>query len=182
MWDYKKEDLQEEVKIGGDFINQSGCYSMNIDDIEDKETRNGAKQVVFKLSTEEGAKVNIFYIYAKINGEMIDFKVRHLNQLCGLLKITPDKLENMKNKQIGVFLKAKGTSQDGKFINWDIDGFYDIKTKGTAKELNDKSGIGDTYSKFEEKYDKESPVETNYSSGNISNDVKEDDSSDDFPF
>ena len=183
MWTFNKEDLVEEVRVGGTFLNKSGAYEMTIDAIEDKLTTNGAKQVVFKFSNEAGAKVNIFYTYGKINGEMIDFKVRNLNHLCSLLKVMPEKLSAMQGKQIGVFLKADGTSRDGRFINWDIDGFYDVKTKGTAKELTEKSGIGDAYAKMVEKYEKEKPVETvRGDSATTTTSTTTTDTTDEFPF
>jgi hypothetical protein len=184
MWTFNKEDLVEEVKIGGTFLNKSGAYEMTIDAIEDKLTTNGAKQVVFKFSNEAGAKVNIFYTYGKINGEMIDFKVRNLNHLCNLLKVMPEKLSAMQGREVGVFLKADGTSRDGKFINWDIDGFYDTKTKGTAKELTEKKDIGVAYEKMVAKYEKEKPVETVRGDGvtSYATTTTTTDKSDDFPF
>lgn len=182
MWDYNKEDLVEEVKLGGNFLNKSGCYDMTIEEIEAKKTKNGADQVVFKFKTDEEAIVNIFFIYSNIKGEPTDFKVRQLNQLCGLLKVTPDKLDSMKGKKIGVFLKTDGTSKDGKYVNWNIDGFYDVKTKGTSSEINKKAGIGDTYKKAEEKYSKDEEVVTRSGSQATANTVVEDDDSSDFPF
>jgi hypothetical protein len=183
MWNYSKEDLVKETKVV-DFLEKSGCYEMTIESVEDKKTTNGADQVVFKFVTDSGAKVNIFYIYSNLKGEPIDWKVSKLNQLCGLLKVAPEKIADMKGKTVGVFLKANGTSRDGKYINWDIDGFYDVKTKGTTKELEEKVSVADSYAKFEEKYAKEEPIVTNYTSGGgaTTESKPAEDINEDFPF
>ena len=183
MWDYNKEDLVEEVKIGGNFLNKSGCYDMTILSAEAKKTTNGADQVVFKFKTKDESTVNIFFIYTNREGKPTDFKVRQLNQLCGLLKVTPDKIEAMVGKEIGVFLKTKGTSKDGRYINWNVDGFYDTKTKGTSSEINKKEGVGNTYEKAGERYAKEEAVVTNSNSHKTTEaSAKTDISDEDFPF
>jgi len=182
MWNYNKEDLVEEVKLGGNFLNKSGCYDMTIEEVEGKKTTNGADQVVFKFKTDNEETVNIFFIYTNVEGKPTDFKIRQLNQLCGLLKVTPDKLADMKGKKIGVLLKTQGASRDGKYVNWNIDGFYDVKTKGTSSEITKKAGIGETYKKAEEKYAKDEEVITGTGSQAKGGAVVEDDDSSDFPF
>ena len=182
MWDYNKEDLVGEVKLGGNFLNKSGCYDVTIEEIEGKKTTNGADQVVFKFKTDNEETVNIFFIYTNKEGKPTDFKVRQLNQLCGLLKVTPDKLDSMKGKKIGLFLKTDGLSKDGKYVNWNIDGFYDVKTKGTSSEIAKKAGVGDTYKKAEEKYGKEEEIVTNSGSQTTTTAVAETNDDSDFPF
>ena len=182
MWNYNKEDLVEEVKLGGDYISVSGCYDVTIEEIEGKKTKNGADQVVFKFKTDEGSTANIFFVYSNKDGVPTDFKVRQLNQLCGLLKTMPEKLAEMKGKKIGIFLRATGLSKDGKYINWEIDGFYDVKTKGTISEISKKEGVGETYKKAEEKYAKQEAIVPKQVSQSTQSVVIEDDSSDEFPF
>jgi hypothetical protein len=157
-WTYKKDDIQEEVSVGGNYLDKSGCYEVTITKIEDTKTKNGASQLKIDVETKEKQKTTIFFVYSDKEGKEIEFKTRQLNHLCYLLKLTPDKLEQMNGKEIGMFMKAK-LSQDGKYINFDVDGFYDAKTKLTAKELNEKkSTTPEIYNQFKEKYEKEEPL------------------------
>ena len=159
MWSYNEKDLELEVG-GGLHLSKSGCYHAIIKDISDTETSGGARQVVLKLDVE-GAETTIYHVYSKIDGTEIDFKVRHLNHLLFLNKLKdPSKLLSVKGKEIGVFLKAK-LSQDKKFINFDIEGFFHVSTKKTAKELKDNLQA-QVYEKMQKKYSEETQLERIY--------------------
>lgn len=159
MWNYNEKDLELEVG-GGLHISKSGCYHAIIKDISDVETKGGARQVILKLDVE-GAETTIYHVYTKVDGTEIDFKVRHLNHLLFLNKLKdPSKLLSVKGKEIGVFLKAK-LSQDKKFINFDIEGFFHTATKKTAKELRDNLSA-QVYDNMKKKYDEETPLERVY--------------------
>ena len=159
MWNYNEKDLELEVGVGL-CLTKSGCYNAIIKEISEVKTSGGARQVIFKLDVE-GAETTIYHVYTKTTGEEIDFKVRHLNHLLFLNKLKdPSKLLSVKGKEIGVFLKAK-LSQDKKFINFDIEGFFHTATKKTAKELRDNLSA-QVYDNMKKKYDEETPLERVY--------------------
>ena len=183
MWNYNEKELELEVG-GGLHLTKSGCYHAIIKDISEKETSGGARQVIFVLDVE-GAETTIYHIYTKTTGEEIDFKVRHLNHLLFLNKLKdPSKILSVKGKEIGVFLKAK-LSQDKKFINFDIEGFYHIGTKKTAKELRDNLN-SQVYEKMQKKYAEEKPLERVYEKSvqqQVEENKKDEDfDSEEFPF
>ena len=156
MWSYNEKDLELEVG-GGSHLNKSGCYHAIIKKLELLTTPNGAKQVKFEFDVE-GNEQTIWHTYSKTDGTEIDFKVRHLNHLLYLNKLKdPSKIQAVVGKEIGVFLKAK-LSQDKKFINFDIDGFFHTVTKKIAKEF--KEGLeAKTYDKMKKMYGEEKPLE-----------------------
>lgn len=155
-WSYNAEDLNTEIG-SGDYLDKSGCYKAKIVEIEEKKTTNGASQVILKLDVE-GKETTIFHTFTKIDGTVIDFKIRHLNHLLFINKLTdPSKLKTLEGKMVGVMLKAK-LSQDKKFINFDIDGFYHLETGKTAKELKDKLDAK-VVKEMAEKYNNEKPLE-----------------------
>ena len=178
MWNYNEKDLELEVG-GGLHLSKSGCYHAIIKDISDVDTKGGARQVIFKLDVE-GAETTVYHVYTKTTGEEIDFKVRHLNHLLFLNKLKdPSKLLSVKGKEIGVFLKAK-LSQDKKFINFDIEGFFHTTTKKTAKELKDNLSA-QVYENLKKKYDEETPLERVYEKS-VQQQVEENKSNSDINF
>ena len=54
MWTYKKEDLIEEVNLGGNFIEKSGAYDVVIKNILNKKTKGGAEQLDITVETKDG--------------------------------------------------------------------------------------------------------------------------------
>ena len=158
-WNYNAEDLNEEISTGGTYLEKSGCYKAKIVSIEEKKTTNGAEQVVFKFDVD-GKETTVYHTFTKVDGTTIDFKIRHLNHLLYLNKLTdPAKLKKIEGKEVGVMLKAK-LSQDGKYINFDIDGFYHLGTVKTAKELKDNLPAK-TVAEMAAKYEKEEPLKRN---------------------
>lgn len=165
MWTYNKEDLVQEVNTGGNYLEKSGAYNVIIKEVTFKDTSGGAKAVNFKVETLSGQSTTLFINYADKEQAPIQFLVARLNQLCGLLKVTPEKLaENAINREIGLFLKAK-LSSDGKYVNFDLEGVYDAKTKLTTKEISEKVKTPEVYEKMVEKYSKETPLERNSGNG-----------------
>lgn len=184
MWIYNQEDIEKEVG-GGNFLDKSGCYEAVMKEFEIKQTSGGATQAIIKLETE-GAETTVYHIYTDKVGNELDWKVRHLNHLLYLTKKTKIKdVKELIGQSIGVFLKAK-LSQDGKYINFDLEGFYHIGTKKTAKELKENLE-GNFYNKMLSKYEKEKPLVRTYeeqdNNHNKSADSTEHDFMDDeFPF
>lgn len=152
MWKFNEKDLDQDV-VGSGYLRESGCHICIITKLTMDE-----RKVVFEIETESGEKVGtIFHYYTKKDGTEIPFKVRHLNHLLYLNKLRdPAKLQTVVGKRIGVMLKAE-LSQDGKFINFNIDGFYQADLGKTAKEL--KEGLpAETVKKMTERYAAETPL------------------------
>ena len=159
MWTYNKEDLVQEVNVGGNYLSESGAYEAFIKEVVFKDNASGSKQVNIKIETASGQSTTLFVTYAGKDGAPVQFLVTRLNQLCGILKVKPEDLATKSiDKQVGVFLKAK-LSTDKKYINFDLDGVYDPKTKLTTKEANEKATTPEVYNKLVEKYGKETPLE-----------------------
>ena len=159
MWSYNEKDLEVEIG-GGNYLSRSGCYNAIIKDIKHSNTSGGAKQVVLSLDVE-GSEMTIWHVYTDKQGKELDFKVRHLNHLLYLNKLTdPGKIKTLVGKSIGVFLKAK-LSQDKKFINFDLEGFYHLGTKKTAKELRENLTAA-VYEKMKKVYSEEKPLVREY--------------------
>lgn len=175
-FNYNAEDLNEEISTGGNYLDKSGCYKAKIVEIIEKKTTNGAEQVVFKFDID-GKETTVYHTYSKTDGTLIDFKVRHLNHLLYVNKLTDSsKLKTLEGKEVGVMLKAK-LSQDEKYINFDIDGFYHLGTGKTAKELKDNIAAA-VVSDMKKKYESEQPLKRAQSNGNTENA----DNSEEFPF
>jgi len=178
-WNYNAEDLNKELSAGN-YLEKSGCYKAKIVSIEEKETSNGGKQVVFKLDVE-GKETTIYHVYTKKDGSLLDFKVRHLNHLLYLNKLTePSKLKTIEGKEIGVMLKAK-LSLDKKYVNFDIEGFYHLQTGKTAKELKDNLPAK-TVNEFKAKYEAEEPLKRENNPTENHSTTTETEENDDFPF
>ena len=166
-WNFKQEDLNEEISTGGNYLDKSGCYKAKIVSIEEKKTTNKAEQVIFKFDVD-GKEATVYHIYTKQDGTPLDFKVRHLNHLLYINKLTdPSKLKTLEGKEVGVMLKAK-LSQDGKYINFDIEGFYYLPNSKTAKELKDGLSA-ETVAAMMKKYDVEEPLKRTTESGKTNN-------------
>lgn len=153
-WNYDEKDIEKET-AGGSYLSKSGCYEAKILELEHKKTTNGFGQVVIKLEVD-GKETTIYHVYEGKDGA-IEFKVRILNHLLYLNKLTnPADISKCVGKNIGVMLKGK-LSQDKKYINFDLEGVYHIPTKKTASELKDNKDAKIVESKTKQ-YDAEEPL------------------------
>lgn len=164
MWNYNNGDLEKET-TGGTYLEKSGCYIANIEKFELSKSSGGCDQATITFGID-GAKTTVFHIFGDKNGKNLDWKVRHLNHMLYLLKLTNIKDPSLlKDKEIGVFLKAK-LSQDKKYINFDLEGFFHPIQRKTAKELSQKENNLEV-ERMEDKYSKENHLvkENNYNGG-----------------
>ena len=179
-WNYDEKDIEKET-AGGSYLSKSGCYEAKILELEHKKTTNGFGQVVIKLEVD-GKETTIYHVYEGKDGA-IDFKVRILNHLLYLNKLTnPADISKCVGKSIGVMLKAK-LSQDKKYINFDLEGVYHIPTKKTASELKDNKDAKIVEAKSKQ-YDAEEPLLRGNESKatNTAEKTEENDPNLDFPF
>ena len=159
MWNFNEKDLLVECGEGN-YLKVSGCYIATIKEIVEKTTQNGYKQINITLDVN-GAETTIYHTYTGKDG-VLDFKVRHLNHLLFLTNSTKIKeVGLLKGKQIGAFLKAK-LSENKKFINFDLEGFFHPTTKQTSKEAKEGNKELKVYNRMKEIYDNEKPLETVY--------------------
>ena len=157
MWNYDEKDLLAEVGEGN-YLKVSGCYIAVIKEIVEKVTQNGYKQINITFDVN-GAETTIYHTYTGKDG-VLDFKVRHLNHLLFLTQSTKIKeVAALKGKTIGVFLKAK-LSENKKYINFDLEGFFHPTTKQTSKEAKEGNKELKVYNKMKEIYWNEKPLET----------------------
>ena len=157
MWIYNAEDLVLEVKASN-FLEESGAYEVEIASVTMKDQSEQSKAVNIKVKTNEGQETTLFITYQDKEGKPT-FQVSKLNQLCSIIKVSPDKFEQgAVGKKFGAFLKGK-LSSDGKFINFDLDGVYNPVTKLTTKEIQEKATTPEIYNKMVEKYAKEEKIE-----------------------
>ena len=160
MWNFNADDLLVECGEGN-YLKVSGCYEATIKEISQSTTSGGAKQITFKFDVN-GSEATVYHIYTGKDGVELDFKVRHLNHLLFLTQCTKIKdISELKGKKVGVFLKAK-LSQDKKYINFDLEGFYHPTTKQTSKEAKEGNKELKVYNKMKEIYWNEKPLETVY--------------------
>ncbi len=155
-WQVDNADIS---KSASGFLDRSGCYIATIKEFNFEKTKNGADQAKIKLEVE-GNETTIYHVYSKTTGEQIPWKARHINHLAYLNKLKTFTGVEFIGVQIGVFLKAK-LSQDKRFVNFDIEGFFHPEHRKTANEF--KNGLdAKEVNKMEERYSKEQPIQTEY--------------------
>lgn len=146
MFNINKDYLGEEIGSGGTAINVSGVYNAHITEAKIwKSEQTQAESLNLKIENENGliAWFNLFY--KKKDGSDIDFNLRHITHLSYLLGTSdphPDHkghFKDFEDKFIGVFLTVKTTDlkDGGQGYQYNLDGFYDVNTRQTAKEKNE---------------------------------------------
>ena len=164
MFTYNAEYMNDGVKIGGGVITKNGAYNLTI---------KKAKLLTSLKSKAEGIELSL-----ETEGDSIVYGERLVNHLIFLGQIknptafkrevlqsgsVEEVLTSFENVKIGVFIEYKGceveeaNGKEYRKHKYLIHGFYDIKTKRTAKEVKENSQALEyelAKKKLEEKWEK----------------------------
>lgn len=144
MFDLKQDYINEEVRLGGQSINKSGCYVAEIkgasiwtSSFSDSEALN------LEIETEDKRTARLSIFYKNKNGETISFNEAHISQLAYLLGVNKPRVDTKNNipsfigGKIGIFIKvgSRYNEQKGReYYDYNLVGFYDPNTLQTSQE------------------------------------------------
>ena len=153
LWTENEEDLREETKEGSKTVNKSGVYNCTIEEALIISGKNGSQSQGLKL-------------VLKTDGTENEYARKKLNKLTYLCKLknkdlvpieSPNKvfIPALADKKIGVIVEV---SLNGDFLRYNIIGYYDIKSKKTADEIQNKKNP-EIYERFRKKFESAAPIE-----------------------
>lgn len=178
MFNLDKKYISENVETGGTTINKSGCYDVVISEAKIWKSENSKSEslnIKFNdLTTNKKAWLSLFY--KGRNGQDIEFNTRHITHLAYLLNVNPEadnggNINAFKDKTIGVFLVVKAVDLDngGQGYEFSLQGFYDPRTRLTAKEKSENLPA-EIYNKFVERFKDAEEIELNSNSNKNTSD------------
>ena len=179
MFTYNAEYMNEGVKIGGGVIAKNGAYNLTIKKAKLLTSlKSKAEGIELSLENEENEKLKVNFFYKSKDGESVIYGERLINHLIYLGQVknptafkretlpngsTEEILTSFENVKIGAFIEYKGceveevNGKEYKRRKYTIHGFYDVKTKRTAKEVKENSQALEyevAKKKLEEKWEK----------------------------
>jgi hypothetical protein len=175
LWTENEEDLREETKEGSKTVNKSGVYNCTIEEALIISGKNGSQSQGLKLvlKTDEEQYFYPVEFFRKADGTENEYARKKLNKLTYLCKLknkdlvpieSPNKvfIPALADKKIGVIVEV---SLNGDFLRYNIIGYYDIQSKKTADEIQNKKNP-EIYERFKKKFENVTPVErpNNYQS------------------
>ena len=175
LWTENEEDLREETKEGSRTVNKSGVYNCTIEEALIISGKNGSQSQGLKLvlKTDEEQYFYPVEFFRKADGTENEYARKKLNKLTYLCKLknkdlvpieSPNKvfIPALVDKKIGVIVEV---SLNGDFLRYNIIGYYDIQSKKTADEIQNKKNP-EIYERFKKKFENVTPVErpNNYQS------------------
>lgn len=191
LWTENEEDLREETKERSTSINKSGVYNCTIEEaliISGKNSKSKGLKLVLKTDEEQYFYPVEFFI--KADGTENEWVRKNLNKLTYLCKLknkdlipieSPNKvfIPALADKKIGVIVEV---TLNGEYLRYNIIGYYDIQSKKTADEIQNKKNP-EIYERFKKKFENVTPVErpNNYQSEEKTEE-KNEDLPEEFPF
>ena len=188
LWTENEEDLREETKEGSKTVNKSGVYNCTIEEALIISGKNGSQSQGLKLvlKTDEEQYFYPVEFFRKADGTENEYARKKLNKLTYLCKLknkdlvpieSPNKvfIPALADKKIGVIVEV---SLNGEFLRYNIIGYYDIKSKKTADEIQNKKNP-EIYERFRKKFENATPVER---PNNYQSEEKNEDLPEEFPF
>lgn len=179
MFTYNSEYMNDGVKIGGGVITKNGAYNLTIKKAKLLTSlKSKAEGIELSFETEEDERIKVNFFYKNKEGDSIVYGERLVNHLIFLGQIknptafkrevlqsgsVEEVLTSFENVKIGVFIEYKGceveeaNGKEYRKHKYLIHGFYDIKTKRTAKEVKENSQALEyevAKKKLEEKWEK----------------------------
>lgn len=192
LWTENEEDLREETKEGSKTVNKSGVYNCTIEEALIISGKNGSQSQGLKLvlKTDEEQYFYPVEFFRKADGTENEYARKKLNKLTYLCKLknkdlipieSPNKvfIPALADKKIGVIVEV---SLNEVYLRYNIIGYYDIKSKKTADEIQNKKNP-EIYERFRKKFENVTPVErpNNYQSEEKVEE-KNEDLPEEFPF
>lgn len=192
LWTENEEDLREETKEGGKTVDKSGVYNCTIEEALIISGKNGSQSQGLKLilKTDEEQYFYPVEFFRKADGTENEYARKKLNKLTYLCKLknkdlvpieSPNKIfiPAFADKKIGVIVEV---SLNEEYLRYNIIGYYDIKSKKTADEIQNKKNP-EIYERFKKKFENVTPVErpNNYQSEEKVEE-KNEDLPEEFPF
>ena len=192
LWTENEEDLREETKEGSKTVNKSGVYNCTIEEALIISGKNGSQSQGLKLvlKTDEEQYFYPVEFFRKADGTENEYARKKLNKLTYLCKLknkdlvpieSPNKIfiPALADKKIGVIVEV---SLNEEYLRYNIIGYYDIKSKKTADEIQNKKNP-EIYERFKKKFENVTPVErpNNYQSEEKVEE-KNEDLPEEFPF
>lgn len=166
LWRWKGTDINSEISTS-DYIKKSGCYNCVIENVELFEATDGSFSTAlnFNMINQDNEKCRIPIWIKDRKGEDLDFNIKHMNQLCFLLRLKPENIyavtkdkkqyiPEFQGLKIGVFLEYGAPKDDEKYGQYNLKGFYDANTRKTAFETN-KQIEAKKYIEMEKIFEKE---------------------------
>lgn len=188
LWTENEEDLREETKEGSKTVNKSGVYNCTIEEALIISGKNGSQSQGLKLvlKTDEEQYFYPVEFFRKADGTENEYARKKLNKLTYLCKLknkdlvpieSPNKvfIPALADKKIGVIVEV---SLNGDFLRYNIIGYYDIQSKKTADEIQNKKNP-EIYERFKKKFENVTPVER---PNNYQSEEKNEDLPEEFPF
>lgn len=192
LWTENEEDLREETKEQSTSVNKSGVYNCTIEEAQIISGKNGSQSKGIKLilKTEEEQYFYPVEFFQKADGTENEYARKKLNKLVYLCKLknkdlvpieSPNKvfIPALAGKKIGVIVEV---GLNGEYLRYNIIGYYDIQSKKTADEIQNKKNA-EIYERFKKKFEGATPVErpTNHQSSEKTEE-KNEDLPEEFPF
>lgn len=167
LWTENEEDLREETKEGSKTVNKSGVYNCTIEEALIISGKNGSQSQGLKLvlKTDEEQYFYPVEFFRKADGTENEYARKKLNKLTYLCKLknkdlipieSPNKvfIPALADKKIGVIVEV---SLNEVYLRYNIIGYYDIKSKKTADEIQNKKNP-EIYERFRKKFENVTPV------------------------
>lgn len=192
LWTENEEDLREETKEQSTSVNKSGVYNCTIEEALIISGKNGSQSKGLKLvlKTDEEQYFYPVEFFIKADGTENEYARKKLNKLTYLCKLknkdlvpieSPNKvfIPALADKKIGVIVEV---SLNGDFLRYNIIGYYDIQSKRTADEIQNKKNP-EIYERFKKKFENVTPIKrlNNYQSEEKTEE-KNEDLPEEFPF
>ena len=168
LWTENEEDLREETKEGSKSVNKSGVYNCTIEEALIISGKNGSQSQGLKLvlKTDEEQYFYPVEFFRKADGTENEYARKKLNKLTYLCKLknkdlvpieSPNKvfIPALAYKKIGVIVEV---TLNGDFLRYNIIGYYDIQSKKTADEIQNKKNP-EIYESFRKKFESATPIE-----------------------
>ena len=192
LWTENEEDLREETREQSRSVNKSRVYNCTIEEALIISGKNGSQSKGLKLvlKTDEEQYFYPVEFFIEADGTENEYARKKLNKLTYLCKLknkdlvpieSPNKvfIPALADKKIGVIVEV---SLNGDFLRYNIIGYYDIQSKKTADEIQNKKNP-EIYEKFKKKFENAASVErpNNYHTEEKTEE-KNEDLPEEFPF
>ena len=191
LWTENIEDLKEETKEQSSTVNKSGVYNCTVEDAEITNSKTSeAKGLKLVLKTDEGQYLYPVEWFLKVDGTENEYTRKKLNKLIYLCKLknkdlqiveSPNKvfIPTLEDKKNGVIVEV---GLNGDFLKYNVIGYYDIQSKKTADEIQNKKNE-EIYEKFKDKFETAVVIEKpNTHKDAEKAEEKNEDLPDEFPF